>query len=222
VHNNGINLTRINPVRFLALVIARAGYANRYVYYLGHPLISEQNRPLRGVYYFMKLLLITIAAIMIPHVAHSQTSINDSNWQNHPKMVAIRSIVSEIDSQIRRGAYTTRKAEQEYSEPYKDVLREVFRDGTGTIRKLVRSGGSDDSAVTYNYYYDKEGKLRFVYIQGGAVNGTRIQHRIYFQADGTKIWEKQKLVEGPGYTFPTEWPMEEMVLDPAKLPIEKW
>ena len=34
--------------------------------------------------------------------------------------------------------------------------------------------------------------------------------------------EKQKLVEGPGYTFPTEWPMEEMVFDPTKLSLEKW
>ena len=55
----------------------------------------------------------------------------------------------------------------------------------------MRSGGSDDSAVTYSYYYDKDGKLRFVYIQGGAVNGTHIQHRIYFEANGTKIWKSR-------------------------------
>jgi len=29
--NNSINLTRISRVRFLALMIARAGYANRYM-----------------------------------------------------------------------------------------------------------------------------------------------------------------------------------------------
>jgi hypothetical protein len=30
VHNNRINLTRISRVRFWALLIARAGYANRW------------------------------------------------------------------------------------------------------------------------------------------------------------------------------------------------
>ncbi len=154
--------------------------------------------------------------------AHAQGPITESNWQNHPRIVEIRKIVVEIDTLISEGSLAKKQAGQEYSEPYVDVLRQAFVDAKQIIRKFVRSAGSDDSAITGNYYYDGSGHLRFAYYLGAAVNGTRIQHRIYFDTHGNKIWEIQKLVEGPGYTFPTEWPAEDIVFDPSKLSLEKW
>ena len=56
----------------------------------------------------MKHLLLAAVAMVAPLVAHAQTSVNDSDWQYHPKIVAIRGIVSEIDSQLRKGAFTLR------------------------------------------------------------------------------------------------------------------
>jgi hypothetical protein len=152
----------------------------------------------------------------------AQTQITGSNWMNHPRIVAIREIVVEIDSLITKGSLKSKKTEQGYSGPYIDDMRQAFFDSKGKIRKLVTSGGSEDSSLTFTSYYDKDGRLRFVYIVGGAVNGTGIQHRIYLDAAGAKIWEIQKLVEGPGYTFPAEWPLEQLVFDPAKLPLDAW
>jgi hypothetical protein len=154
--------------------------------------------------------------------AFAQTGITSSNWMNHPRIVAIREIVAEIESLIAKGSLKSKKTEQGYSGPYIDDMRQAFFDSKGKIRKLVTSGGSEDSSLTFTSYYDKDGKLRFVYIVGGAVNGTGIQHRIYLDASGAKIWEIQKLVEGPGYTFPAEWPREQLVFDPAKLPLDTW
>ena len=166
----------------------------------------------------MLIVLLLLASVG----AFAQESINESNWLYHPRIASIRAIVGEIDSQIEKGIFTHTKKEQGYDQPYKDVLREAFFDRNGTIRKFIRSGGSDDSAVTSKYYYDEHGHLCFAYILGGAVNGTHIQHRIYFDTKGSRIWEIQKLVEGPGYTFPTEWPAEDIVMEPTKLSLVEW
>ncbi len=170
----------------------------------------------------LQLVLLAIATTVAAVSAYAQEPITRSNWEKHPRIVEIRRIVVEIDARIANRSLTKKQAEQEYSEPYKDVLRQAFVDQRGIIRKFIRSAGSDDSAITYNHYYDDAGHLRFAYFLGGAANGTRIQHRIYFDSHGNKIWEVQKLVEGPGYTFPTEWPVEDIVFDPAKLSLEKW
>ena len=90
-------------------------------------------------------------------------------------------------------------------------------DSRGTVRNYYYDSGSDDSMVRRDFYYDNNGKLRFAFIKGGAVNGTKIEHRIYFDPAGKRIWEIQKLVEGAGYTFPRDtWPDDEIVYDPIK------
>lgn len=68
--------------------------------------------------------------------------------------------------------------------------------------------------VNRELIYDENGRLRFALITAGAVNNTRIEHRVYFSKSGEKIWEIQKLLEGPGYTFPKEWPVDELIQNP--------
>lgn len=170
----------------------------------------------------MKKALFFASVVVAAFAAYGQDRIDESNWLTHPDIVEIRGMVNRIEADIGRGACIEKTAERDYVGPYKDTLRQIFTDSTGFVRKLIRQGGSDDSAVTYTYYYDAGGALRFVYIVGGAVNGTVIQHRIYFDPDGVKIWEIQKLVKGPGYAFPTVWPREEMVLDPAGYFLAGW
>ncbi len=153
--------------------------------------------------------------------ASADARITASNWTNHPRIVAVRKIANDIDAAIKNRTYKEVKKEQEYTGPYIDTMRQAFFDAKGKIRKLVTSGGSDDSSLTFTYYYDAAGGLRFVFIEGGAANGTSIQHRIYFEA-GARIWEIRKLVKGPGYTFPEEWPLDELITEPATLPLDEW
>jgi len=112
----------------------------------------------------------------------------------------------------------TRKEKKfEDCEPYQDSVRIMQIDSRGTVRNYYYDSGSDDSMVRRDFYYDNNGKLRFAFIKGGAVNGTKIEHRIYFDPAGKRIWEIQKLVEGAGYTFPRDtWPDDEIVYDPIK------
>ncbi len=46
------------------------------------------------------------------------------------------------------------------------------------------------------------------------MNGTVIEHRIYLDDTGKKIWENQTTTKDPGYTFPRMWPEEKLVFDP--------
>lgn len=146
--------------------------------------------------------------------AYCQNAVTQDNWQSHPAIVEIGAIVSQIDAMVEEGLYRETRSEFPYSEPWKDVWRQRFTDTLNETRKLYREAGSDDSSLNWAYYYDDSGVLRFVFITGGAVNGTVIDHRIYFDASGQRIWEVQERLEGPGYTFPTEWPDTDLIFDP--------
>lgn len=143
--------------------------------------------------------------------------ITSANWQQHPKIRAVRSVVESVNDGLKKGALKISLRKFEYCEPYEDTFRKMAKDAKGLIRRYEKQGGSDDSSLTWVHYYDEAARLRFVFISGGAVNGSRLEHRIYFDETGKRIWEEHKYVKGPGYTFPEVWPDEQLQKsDPAK------
>lgn len=85
------------------------------------------------------------------------------------------------------------------------------------MRRYEKQAGSEDSSLTWQHYYDDSGRLRFVFISGGAVNGARLEHRIYFDESGQRAWESHQYLKGPHYSFPKVWPDEQLQkVDPAK------
>jgi hypothetical protein len=171
---------------------------------------------------FSAVAAIAFLFVGVAPTAVSQPSINESNWIEHPRVREIRHIVNAIEDRIAEGHFDTVRAEQPYDQPYVDTLRVASVDRSGVIRKLVTAGGSDDSVLRFTYYYDHVGRLRFVFITGGAVNGTLIGHRIYLDTEAQKLWEMQTLLEGPGYTFPRVWPLDRLVFDPATVSFDSW
>jgi hypothetical protein len=134
-----------------------------------------------------------------------------------PGVLEIRALYDETQAAIVAGPLTERKRTFSGCEPYEDVLRVLHLDAAGRVRHYRNSGGSEDSMVTRDFYYDRQSRLRFVFIQAGAVNDTRIEHRIYLDEGGRRIREFQKRLSGPGYTFPgTPWPDGDLVLRPAE------
>jgi hypothetical protein len=142
--------------------------------------------------------------------------ITKANWTQHPKIKAVRAIVAAVDAGVTKKTLTVSARKFEYCEPYEDTLRKKAVDGRGLVRMYEKQGGSDDSSLTWKHFYDESGRLRFVFITGGAVNGAQLEHRIFFDADGKRIWEEHKYVKGPEYTFPEIWPDDQLQLhDPA-------
>lgn len=143
--------------------------------------------------------------------------ITEANWARHPKIKAVRRVVQLVSAGLRKATFKTSKREFEYCEPYEDTLRRISVDSRGVARRYENQAGSEDSSLTWQHYYDDSGRLRFVFISGAAVNGAHLEHRIYFDESGQRIWEGHKYVKGPEYSFPEVWPDEQLQkVDPAK------
>jgi hypothetical protein len=168
-----------------------------------------------------KYFLIVGFWFLLGNVVYGGEPITAKNWVNHPDIVEVRSIYQKVLEAKEAGSLKKKERKFKYCKPYEDIARILYMDRNGKPRLYYYEGGSDDSAVQRELYYDENGKLRFAFITAGAANGTRLEHRVYFSKDGKKIWEIQKFLEGPGYTFPTVWPDEELIQDPVKAYKEK-
>ena len=146
--------------------------------------------------------------------ATAAPKITRSNWKTHPQVVEIRKEV-EAALALKMANKLTRTERKLWECHAYDGLRFLYRDSARRPRIYEQSGGSDDSMVTYTFHYNLAGDLRFVFIEAGAVNGSRLEHRIYFDTSGKRIWEEHTYTEGPGYTFPSVWPDEELAHDPV-------
>ena len=142
-------------------------------------------------------LLIPAFLSALPVIA-AENPITEKNWRNHPAIVEVRGIFSEIETGVKKKAFSPSAV----SEP----AGTAFRDASGRIRKFVTEGGSEDSAYTASQYYDSAATLRFIFVTAGAVNGAQAEYRVYFNAAGKKIWENRTLTTKQGYTFPETWP----------------
>lgn len=147
--------------------------------------------------------------------AGASDEVTAANWQQHPKIKAVRAVVQTVKNGLGAKSFKVRTREFEYCEPYEDVKRTIATDKTGRVRYYEKQAGSDDSALKWEHYYDEAGRLRFVFITGGAVNGSELEHRIYFDEAGKRIWEEHKYTKGDGYTFPEIWPAEQLHINNA-------
>lgn len=156
--------------------------------------------------------------LAVPAAARAAEAITEKNWLTHPAVTEVRLLYQEITEARAAGRLLrkVRKFDTSTCEPYEDDSRTLYLDRNKKPRIYHYVGGSDDSVVTREMFYDDKGKLRFAFIVAGAYNGTRLEHRVYFSRAGKKIWESQKLLEGPGYTFPDVWPDAELIQDPLR------
>lgn len=158
------------------------------------------------------LLIVVVWALAIGPTFAGQP-ITDENWLAHPDILEVRTLYQKVQATRESGKLRKKERKFEYCEPYQDTERLLYTGADGKPRIYYYTGGSDDSAVEAEIYYDDSGTRRFAFIKAGAFNGTRLEHRVYFGKTGTKIWETQKRLEGSGYTFPSEWPDEELAPD---------
>jgi hypothetical protein len=165
----------------------------------------------------LPLSFLVLSLLPAPPLSMASQEITKANWQQHPKIKEVRAVVERVEADLKKGVYKVSKRMFDYCEPYADSLRAMAVDSEGRVGRYEKEGGSEDSSLKWKHYYDEGGHLRFVFITGGAVNGSELEHRIYFDEAGKRLWEDQKYTKGPGYTFPTVWPDEELQrADPAK------
>jgi len=113
--------------------------------------------------------------------------ITASNWQQHPAIVEIRTIYQEVRQAEATGRLHKLQRTFEYCRSYEDTERVLYLDSGGVVRSYHYSGGSEDSTAQHAHYYDRHGKLRFVFVKAGAANGTGLEHRVYLSEAGKLV-----------------------------------
>src|SRR5262245_27397219 len=93
---------------------------------------------------------------------------------------------------LKQKTFVEKTVEFPYCKPGDDAERGLIRDEKGRPRAYWRTGGSEDSSFTERFYYDSEGRLRFVFITGGSVSGRELDLLIAFDALGKRIAEKRR------------------------------
>jgi len=117
--------------------------------------------------------------------ASSTTPITLENWVAHPRVRAVRAIVTAIDA---AGFPTESKFGCHVSKTKRT-------DPQKRIRQLVISTGEGGFASTTTGYYDEQGRLRFVFVQESDETAARpfaAEHRAYFDEKGNKFWEVRR------------------------------
>jgi hypothetical protein len=146
--------------------------------------------------------LLTSAFLCIwSYGAQSAASDKPSLSLQHPKIRAVRSLYRSIEGGISAGRLTKHKRTVESCNNGLPENRTFYFDAQKRVRKYVTEGGHDDYTLTFRYYYDVAGKLRFVFVTGGAINGSIMEERIYFDRRGALLRDERKWTTGPGYPF---------------------
>ena len=169
-------------------------------------MISSRN----AVIFIVILFIIGSSAVF----SETDVPINKDNWVTHPKVKEIRVIHNEVEQGIKKNNLKKNEKSLEYQGPGKPTSKVIYFNKDKDVRKYVQSGGSGDSYLTYNFYYDKNKTLRFVFIQGGAVSGSKFIHRIYFDKSGERFWEISKYLKGPEGYWPEKWSKKALVRNP--------
>jgi hypothetical protein len=55
--------------------------------------------------------------------------------------------------------------------------------------------------------------LRFVAITDNARGGGELTQRVYFDEAGMRLWVDRKITGAPGYTFPSNYPDDVLVIE---------
>jgi hypothetical protein len=148
------------------------------------------------------LFCLAVATFSISALANGFGPITMENWLEHPEIRQIRSIYTSVQEMRGSGRLIQSTRQFEYCEP-SYTYRAIYRSSKGVIRLYELQGGSDDSTVSLEHYYDEEGALRFVLVSYNAVNGTNVEERFYFSQSMEKIWEDRRELAGPGWAWDT-------------------
>ena len=133
-----------------------------------------------------------------------------SNWKGHPDIAEIRGIYQETKRAETAGRL--RKLRWAFGDCGLHEERVLYLDARGAARSYYWAGASSDSGSQHAYYYDRAGRLRFVFMKAEAPwVGTKLERRIYLSKEGNRLWDEEKR-KGPGYTFPES----ELVNNPAQ------
>jgi hypothetical protein len=161
----------------------------------------------------MRRLFIIIAPIFLGRAALSQSQ---PVTNKDSAVAAVRAVYQEVETAIKEKRLvqhdTSISCETDEHEFEGDFT--IWRDSAGIVRRFDIGTGNDDSAEGLQYYYDSSARLRFIFGQYGAVVGSHLQERVYFDENRQELKRLREYSTKRQYPFgraePVWHPMDEL------------
>jgi hypothetical protein len=159
-----------------------------------------------------------VLLLTLPAALFAQTPVTAHNWKTHPEIVAVRSIFESTEASIARKELTKSFVRDSICTDASDgeLDRVLYVDAKSRVLRYTNGEGTGDHFVSMNWYYDTLGTLRFVFVQGNAINGTKIENRVYFDATGKRLWQDYRAIKGHDHTLGRDLPSNRLIRDPKK------
>ncbi len=121
--------------------------------------------------------------------------ITTDNWEHHPRIVEVRKLYNEIQSLLtqkklkyKKKDYTTLPRSCRGTYPIEYLV--LAEDAEGHARLHITAQRiSHDDLLTTQYYYDKNGALRFAHITNKSSEYATIEYRVYLTDQGKVFWD---------------------------------
>ncbi len=150
-----------------------------------------------------KFIIMVVATLVFPagliadKLDHS-TAITEQNWSSHPKIIEIRKMYEEIRTALDNKSLTY--AEKDFSKlprscrgTYPIEKLAVAYDKKGRVRLYIHAQRiSHGDLQTDEYYYDQDGRLRFVFMTNKSDVYATIENRVYVSTTGKVFWDVKK------------------------------
>lgn len=156
-----------------------------------------------GEHDYMRITTITavfvalalISTVVLADKPTDAIAINAENWNHHPRILIIRKMYNEIRSGLNNKKL--RYLEKDYSVLPRDCRGTypieklaVAIDQQGRVRMYIQAQRiSHDDLQTMEYYYDRNGRLRFVYMTNKSSIYATIENRVYISHNGKVFWD---------------------------------
>jgi hypothetical protein len=146
--------------------------------------------------------LLTVGLCLLTSAGFGAQVLTEKNWINHPDIVEVRSLYQKVKQDKNAGKLKKKERKFRYCEPYEDTVRTLYTARDGTPRIYDYGGGSDDSSVQHELYYDQSGTLRFAFIIAGPLTARNSNIESTYRRQGRKSGKRRNGSKVPGIPSP--------------------
>lgn len=150
----------------------------------------------------MRTFKVVLVLLFISVNIDAGTAVNDKNWRTHPEILKIRKICNEVIA-LKNTIMESKRCDDEEALMDEGLLKlsaTIHMDSKGMVRRYIVEGGGD-FVFESEYFYDKNGVLRFIYDQFRSPGDINIEDRLYFNEKGDEIYTHHQ-TKGNG------WPLD--------------
>ena len=144
---------------------------------------------------------ITLVVLSLASSAIAQAQSADS------AVAAVRAVYQEVEGAIKDNRFAEHDTTVTCGEQELDAHFLIWRDSAEVVRRLDAQYGSDDMAVMEHYYYDRYGRLRFIFAQDGHVPDIQIEERVYYDENRRELRRVRERTSGRAFPFARTTPL---------------